>query len=326
MKTANRCYNCLCNSHLVNKCKSRRSCTKCHKRHHTLLHEEQTSDSAINVLHNNINSDRELTTTIPSDLSVINNSDQINTFSASYLTPFTVDTIQHKSLSISRGLLQTAIVNIRGSDNQMYSCRALLDSGSLVSFVTEAFTQKMGSTKQNQRVIIEGLSSSKVGISRGKTSFEAFSRYTPTYSFIIDALVLPKITTKQPQLPIMKKHWHEFAKLFLADPTFGEPGDIDLLIGCDHYLELLMSGQKRSSESNLIAQETYLGWIVSGTTNININKTNITFFHVDLNVDETLKRFWELEEIDVCKAKNPNDAYCENHFTSSFSRSETGMI
>lgn len=56
------------------------------------------------------------------------------------------------------------------------------------------------------------------------------------------------------------------ADLTLADPTFAQPGKIDLILGADVYEGLLRSSVRQGGTQQPIAQKTVLGWIISEPT------------------------------------------------------------
>ena len=55
----------------------------------------------------------------------------------------------------------------------------------------------------------------------------------------------------------------------MADPSFNQVGQIDMLLGADVYSSLLYNrvNTLRSPDRQLIAQQTVLGWLVSGPAN-----------------------------------------------------------
>jgi len=60
--------------------------------------------------------------------------------------------------------------------------------------------------------------------------------------------------------------WQLFDGISLADPGFCIPSKVDVILGADVYGQLLRSGLKRFPLSNIVAQNTAFGWIVTGST------------------------------------------------------------
>lgn len=80
----------------------------------------------------------------------------------------------------------------------------------------------------------------------------------------------------------------------------------------------------------MIAQNTYLGWVLSGQANNNEklgNCHNVVANHAKLEENELLKQFWELEaEPNMVHEKvfTPEEEECERHFATTTCRDETG--
>lgn len=54
------------------------------------------------------------------------------------------------------------------------------------------------------------------------------------------------------------------SEVFLADPLFYEPAEIDILIGAEYFYDLLCACRIRITGQSAMLQETELGWILSG--------------------------------------------------------------
>ncbi len=52
--------------------------------------------------------------------------------------------------------------------------------------------------------------------------------------------------------------------LTLADPSFDQPGRVDLLIGCNLLQDVFMSEIKRGSSDQPVAMNTVFGWAILG--------------------------------------------------------------
>ena len=70
---------------------------------------------------------------------------------------------------------------------------------------------------------------------------------------------LGKVT---PASPLHDQETSSWAARTLADPHFGVPKTIELLVGADLLPELVRSGSIQ--EGGLIAQNTAVGWTISG--------------------------------------------------------------
>ena len=97
--------------------------------------------------------------------------------------------------------------------------------------------------------------------------------------------------------------WKHISDLPLADPSFGEPGRIDILLGVDIFVDILLSGRRTGPPGTPMALETEFGWVLCGGTERSIPPDQIsvhsTAFHttaVHLSGDDILRQFWKIEE------------------------------
>ncbi|GFW68414.1 uncharacterized protein TNCV_1191131 [Trichonephila clavipes] len=98
----------------------------------------------------------------------------------------------------------------------------------------------------------------------------------------------------------------------LADDSFYVPGPIDCLLGAEIFYELLRSGQIRSENSNLIFQNTVFGFVASGSNSFADTEARVHCGLIKGDLNQTLKMFWELENVDVEKPKNEEAIFCES--------------
>ena len=65
----------------------------------------------------------------------------------------------------------------------------------------------------------------------------SLSLYGGSKEINITAIVLPKITCDLPVSPVpFDSSWSHISDLILADPAFGLPGKIDILLGVDVFV------------------------------------------------------------------------------------------
>ena len=86
----------------------------------------------------------------------------------------------------------------------------------------------------------------------------------------VEAAVLPRITTKLPASPVsFDTNWRHLSGLRLADPEFGVPGYIDLLLGVDMFSRVVRQGRRQGPPGSPMAIKTCFGWVLSGTVRQN---------------------------------------------------------
>ncbi|GFW89798.1 integrase catalytic domain-containing protein [Trichonephila clavipes] len=92
----------------------------------------------------------------------------------------------------------------------------------------------------------------------------------------------------------------------LADKDFGIPGEIDMLIGCELFFELLRSNKFRSPCEKWLFQETVFGYIV-------------------IILIKKLQAFWKIEKVDKSSIENSlEEEICETQYQNTHYRTEEG--
>ncbi|XP_075213838.1 uncharacterized protein LOC142320045 [Lycorma delicatula] len=114
----------------------------------------------------------------------------------------------------------------------------------------------------------------------------------------------------------------------LADPGFYVPQRIDLLLGAQVFMKILLMEQQTRPGLYPVLQKTQLGWIVSGEfCNQDEKATSFPqhgFFTRQCNsINDQLQMFWELEEINT-PAWSTEERECEEHFIANMSRNNQG--
>lgn len=84
------------------------------------------------------------------------------------------------------------------------------------------------------------------------------------FELTLAALVIQSITTAIPTVHIDMTKWQHLANLELADPQFGIPGNIDVLIGADVWGQVVEGDIKLGGLHEPHAQRSRFGWVVFG--------------------------------------------------------------
>lgn len=193
-------------------------------------------------------------------------------------------------------LLSTVCVEVEDYTGQVHNVRALLDSGSRFHFITTSACQRLKLNKSKINVNLSG---------------------TNQANFLIihtsDLKIHPRINSYT-------------KNLVLADPTFNNTNQIDLLIGVDIFWELISTGRVKLGRNLPVLQNTVLAWVISGS--IPCNSTNdshresmkCTLFQ------EKLQRFWELGECQSEQLLNLDETFCEERFNKFMTRDKEGRF
>lgn len=327
----NLCFNCLKPNHTTIKCFSHGVCQMCKRKHHTLLHQSHAGPPQANNISNpsahvSINSttleqnqinDANINHTIPQNINAIQPSTQTQNSSNSISNQGSTQCF----LSEKNGqcLLPTVQAYAQDSSGRFQMVRALLDSASMCSFVTENCVQKLGLQRTHACLSISGLSCQKAGTTRGQVEIELYSRHDKSSPITLDALIMNKITTNLPQLSFDISSWSNLKGLSLADPTFNKSTKIDILIGVQQFYKIQCPEPIIHITSNTIAQKTQFGWVVAGYSSLNEIQTSLPTVTRDDNDDlhELLHNFWKLEEVPNTTFKTLDETFAEIHYNQN---------
>ncbi len=146
--------------------------------------------------------------------------------------------------------------------------RALLDTGSSVSFISERLVQALKLRRHSQSARICGIAG--MLHSDGKqsvTQFSVSSVYPPERKHKVNAFIVPQISGDLPICSVSSEmNWSHLKGLPLADPTYYQPGKIDIPLGVGVFAEVIRHGQRFGPPNSPIALNTNFGWVLAGDT------------------------------------------------------------
>lgn len=311
------CFNCFGQNHTVYTCRAPSKCRICHRKHHSLLHIRNTPSTASNVCQ------------VPSE----GNSSELNKEKEKPDEPCKNIISCHISAQ-SHVLLATALVRAISQSGICVTLRSLLDQGSQSSFITEAAVQLLGLSKKQCKSYVSGLGGDQDSMVTSKyvVYFKIQSLINPSFVMQVKAHVLKSITTLLPDKEIAVQGWSNMPVLKLADPTFNTPNKVDILLGAEVYCQIIEEGFIRSGPEMPVAQNTKLGWILSGkvsTTGYGNTKsfhTTVRCMHA-VGENSLLQKFWELEEepkLSEERKWSDEEQKCEKIFISTTTRDSEG--
>lgn len=309
------CFNCLGIDHQVNSCPSKFTCRSCQKKHHSLLHKNTPASVKQSpcTLNSYGQSSRPKTTSTP-------NATEIES------SPIVLHTIQpHLTCSREIVVLATALVKVETASGNT-TLRALIDQGSQASFISEDAVQRLQLKKSKLFTSVTGLDANSTGTSTSCVSFNMQSHHDSNFELMVTAHVMPSITQLLPSQHLPQRNWTHLRRIKLADPEFAVPGKIDILLGADVFCEIIMKGLRRGKPNEPVAQKTMLGWIISGKTINSGNQyhTTVQSFHNCVEVENLIKRFWEIEELSPEKHLSVEERICEDIYKSTHTREPDG--
>ncbi|XP_045448920.1 uncharacterized protein LOC123657418 [Melitaea cinxia] len=296
------CANCLF-SHDGNACNSNKLCKICYGKHNSILHDSFASYSAppltaaaSNLMHASPSAPA------PNKL----------------LTPVADGhhNVNYVSKDDEEILLTTLLVKVKAADGSYITLRALLDQGSQISLISENAAQWLGLPRSRYHASISGIGYGSKQ-SKGVLNLSCQSIYDD-YVFETQALVINHVINNLPNVSFAKQTWEHLQHIQLADPHYNISKPIDLLLDASVYSEILMSGLVKGPGKAPIAQQTRLGWILSG----NVKTFNCS---VVINNLSEISNYWEFEEINECAADmTESEKYCEQLYKNTTKRLESG--
>ena len=297
------CTNCLSYNHFARDCPSRRSCRECGNRHHSLLHRQRSTSRTTtedNIAH-------------PPDSTTSTNA---------HVAP-SLNVLKEEA----RVVLGVCQVNVASRGRQQ-KARALLDSGSHMSFMTSRLAQSLKVKKICDPTQLTGISETEVP----DCPFKAELSLLPNGHLPIPmkAVIIPKITSELPGFHLKGVRNQPFLQgLALADPNFDHPGRIDLLFGSDILDEVMLPGRRSSDDRTLHAWETVFGWSIRGRC---IPGPSLLQAHrclhsgtADVTTNDLLSAFWKAEEAPSDLIQHTEEEQqALDHFKQTHSRNEEG--
>lgn len=339
-----RCFNCLRPGHRNTNCTSKYRCARCRGIHHTMLHRENYSTNALVAVvpatdaANENSSQNNDCASMPVPAAT-NSFDAQRVASSSSVTPNNRVVSNHiaenprasdSPKSSSRGgyvFLATAKITVKSTEGRELCVRALIDPGSESTFVSEYAVQTLRAKRHRAHIEVSGVGGQTHGLVKSTVHLSIEPRDGKGPSFPVHALVFPKLTSYKPSVNAHSLQWAHLTGLSLADENPSDSSPIDLLIGADIYGQLLLDGLRQGPIGSPTAQRTIFGWILTGPMNEqNHLRSRISSLHCTsaVQLDELVRRFWEIEEIIPRHIPTDLELRCEQHFADTHQRSSDG--
>jgi len=308
------CYNCLSQNHVVQKCTSR-MCKHCSKRHHTLLHADERTNT----------SDKGA---VSSSNSLVDSNDTNNQTEKPTTTSVSMKSIGSCGSS-SEVLLSTAIVYIRDNEGKFHKARALLDNGSQSNFVTKSLCQKLKLDVNRIKHMISGLSVSETPII--EITQTTIASTTTAYKTDVNLLIVDQITRSIPLRPINIKSLSLPQCIELADPMFYRPQNVDLLLGATIFWDTLETEKMQLGARQPILQSTKLGWLLCGQIGSSIDFQSHKNFSIcglvrNDELQAQVEKFWRIEDMPNTKLLSREEIRCEELFRDGYKRTTNGRF
>ena len=121
--------------------------------------------------------------------------------------------------------------------------------------------------------------------------------------YLIEALVPSRITSNILGSPVPSGQiWKHLVGLQLADPDYGTPKAVDLLIGTGVFSCVVLHIEQFRPTRSLSSFKTQFGWVLAGTASDCCHNRDtggscylVTTLEDAQGSDELLRKFWEIE-------------------------------
>lgn len=311
VKSKKICINCLHFGHELKTCKSTFSCRTCNNKHHTLLHFNNNNNCSKSHAISLVPTTRQSESLVPST--------QVEYVHTTVAPSITALTTNHCIM------LSTALVDV-GVGKSKSTIRCLIDTGSQASFIAESCAQRLGLSRRFAHAVpVVGIGEARPIFPKGKVTC-TLSPYGQTQPAItVDALILPKLVSQTPRIPVPTDTWPHVKNLILADPSFNSVSQqpIEMILGADVLSEILLGNIVKGLPDQPIAMNSIFGFLLMGKVSFN-NPSPIQVCHSSFFEDNNLQRFWELESFPEQRMLTPDEKLCENIFVNTHSRDTSG--
>ncbi|XP_065091044.1 uncharacterized protein LOC135712003 [Ochlerotatus camptorhynchus] len=113
----------------------------------------------------------------------------------------------------------------------------------------------------------------------------------------------------------------------VTDPLFYAPGEIDMIIGNEIFFDLVKKGRLQIENSAVTLAETEFGWIVGGSvlSRRGAPRARLCQFGKQEEIlNETMVKFWEIEDVRLGSTLSVAEAAVEEHFKDTHARDDQG--
>ena len=172
--------------------------------------------------------------------------------------------------------------------------------------------------------IATGLASNSLLMTCWVLQFVISPLQAPADKYQVSAVVVSRVTCDLPVNPVTPQlSWNHLSDIPLADPSYGRPGRIDLLLGVDIFFASLLHGRPPGSPT---AFETKFGWVLAGLVESEGPSHQVATHHASFTVgDDLLRKFWEIEEGPGSNIEfSPEERAVVSHFKENHRRNESG--
>lgn len=217
-------------------------------------------------------------------------------------------------------MLPTVVARVRTNDGRIKLVRAVLDSGSQTSFITADIATELCLNRQTKHINIMTLGQHSNPVTECVNL--KICSLNSAYNRDVELSIVKHITSPMPQVKVNVEALKIPNYIQLADPNFGIPGPISMLLAADVFFDALLPERHRVGSGQLVLQNTLFGYVVAGEVP-QLSSSSVSFISHTLHcsnndIDVMLEKFWEVENISSPnKAITAEQDLCEASFKKS---------
>ena len=211
-----------------------------------------------------------------------------------------------------------------------------MDTGASVSVIKESLVRKLNLHRQYSSCNIYGVGNQLIKQANQVVNIviKPINRPVPVIS--TNAIIMYTLTSHIPSNYVREKDiLLNQNNIQLADTSFGEPQEVDLILGTD-ILTYVFDGTTMPLSSGMTAYGTCFGHVIMGpirshqksdqiTSEIHENPTSVQNYGVHITrLEDAVQRFWKSEEPPLEKVEHPDHKECEQLYQNTTVRMPDG--
>lgn len=202
--------------------------------------------------------------------------------------------------------------------------RAILDTGSQGCIASSWLVGQVRLSMRDFPHVTRGVGNAVVANVEGQVlcAFSPINSSSPLFE--CSAIVMNNILGTHPEKQLSPYAIGLASGLNLADPKFGIPGSVDLLLGADVLGNIFLGSIQVMQPGGMVAIPTIFGSALMGPV---LTDTRLDIgLMVGSALSDAVQRFWEVEEPPQAPRTDPEHEECELFYQNNTSRLRTGQI
>lgn len=230
---------------------------------------------------------------------------------------------------IGFAMLPTAVIRLEINGHVSIPLRALCDTGSQANLINDRIIHQLQWPTQQCKVRYNGVNGTVNKPITRKLTCKLLSRFNDEPLTIMELMVAPQnFEIWLPQAPMMDTIIPEEIFKKLADPEACMPAPINIILGAAIWA-IVVKDSCLTNKFGIAFQPSCLGWLIfGGGGHMRDCLVMATAMEDDSEskLDTLLRRFWEMEEVSVVRARTLEQEKCEDIFMRSYRRLSDGRF